>query len=71
MSFDLVKHMVKKWHARVNVALTGTVKVDRHGDLGFGGISCDGGDTRWASGHGFPLQLKITIFYVQHLFHVV
>ena len=27
MTFDLVKHMVKKWHARVNAALTGTVKV--------------------------------------------
>lgn len=43
MALDLVYHMVKKRDACVDRAFAGAVKVDRDGDLSFGGVACDGG----------------------------
>jgi hypothetical protein len=38
---NLVEHVVKKWHTGCKLALTGTVEIETHSDLGLQRIASD------------------------------
>lgn len=43
MASDLIEHVVKKANASLQISLACAVEVDGHGDLGFFGVSGNGG----------------------------